>query len=158
MSIDYDKMNREFPKQKAALTRAKKKGYEAVVETTTKTVAQWEETGAWPDDWAIWQRALDDAHSEARHLYVQGKLDEVPQPVDMDDIQGRVRLAAVSEPVQFKLRIGDTVSTVGKHEPPYDGTVVDVVDPHSDPQYVRVYWRYPLGKVADYHATELRTR
>lgn len=50
-------------------------------------------------------------------------------------------------------RIGDTVAQVGKDMT--DGTVVDVIDPTGDPQYVRVYWRYPLGKVSDHYAPEL---
>ena len=46
-------------------------------------------------------------------------------------------------------RIGDTVALSG--DDMTDGTVVDVIEP----QYVRVYWRYPLGKVSDHHAPEL---
>ena len=64
--IDYDRMSREFPKQKAALTRAKKKGLEAVVTTCEKTVDAWDEIGAWPDDWALWASALRDAWWQAR--------------------------------------------------------------------------------------------
>lgn len=59
--IDYARMQREFPKQKAALTRALKSGdRERVVMTCAKTVREWDEIGAWPDDWSRWQRALDD--------------------------------------------------------------------------------------------------
>lgn len=66
MPIDYATMQREFPKQKAALTRAVKKTdarerLEAVVATCEKTVEQWDEIGAWPDAWARWRVALDDA-------------------------------------------------------------------------------------------------
>lgn len=86
MSIDYAKMSREFPKQKAALTRAAKKGHAAVVATTRTTVAQWNETGAWPDDWSRWQRALDDSYSDARAQYIRGQIDEEPQYVDIDDL------------------------------------------------------------------------
>lgn len=62
MPIDYETMNRNFPKQKAALTRAVNSGDpEKVIATTRKTIAEWEAAGgAWPDDWARWQRALDD--------------------------------------------------------------------------------------------------
>jgi hypothetical protein len=42
--IDYAAMNRAYPRQKAALTRAVNSG-----------------DGAWPDGWARWQNALDDA-------------------------------------------------------------------------------------------------
>lgn len=59
--IDYDRMRELFPKQKAALTRAvKTKDPEKVAATCKKTVAEWNEIGAWPDNWSAWQRALDD--------------------------------------------------------------------------------------------------
>ncbi len=60
--IDYERMKREHPKQKAALTRAIKTGDpERIAATIKTTVAQWDVVGAWPDDWSRWQRALDDA-------------------------------------------------------------------------------------------------
>ena len=63
--IDYARMNALFPKQKAALTRAlhltdEQGRKDAVVLTCQKTVREWNEVGAWPDDWSRWQRALDD--------------------------------------------------------------------------------------------------
>src|SRR6476646_460593 len=59
--IDYARMSREFPKQKAALTRAIKSGQrDRVLLTCAATVKAWDEIGAWPDDWARWQCALDD--------------------------------------------------------------------------------------------------
>lgn len=59
--IDYARMSREFPKQKAALTRALNSGHrDRVVLTCAATVKAWDEIGAWPDDWSRWQRALDD--------------------------------------------------------------------------------------------------
>jgi hypothetical protein len=59
--IDYDRMSREFPKQKAALTRAINSGQrDRVLLTCAATVKAWDEIGCWPDDWARWQRALDD--------------------------------------------------------------------------------------------------
>ncbi len=62
MPIDYARMQRRFPVQKAALTRAVKSGDpEKVKESCRKTVLEWDEIGAWPDDWSHWQRALDDA-------------------------------------------------------------------------------------------------
>lgn len=99
MTINYDKMNREFPKQKAALTRAlKSKDYSKVVATTRKTIAEWDETGAWPDDWAHWQRALDDAWWDAKARYLRDEIDEMPDQVSMDylraDIQAE-RVAAI---------------------------------------------------------------
>lgn len=59
--IDYARMQRVSPKQKAALTRATKKGYAAVLATCQATVKEWNEIGAWPDAWHRWQIALDDA-------------------------------------------------------------------------------------------------
>ena len=59
--IDYDRMNREHPKQKAALTRAvKTRDPEKVAQVIKRTIREWNEIGAWPDDWSHWQRALDD--------------------------------------------------------------------------------------------------
>ena len=82
--IDYERMNKVHPKQKAALTRAMK-AYRAVeidprdrwsfddkavkaAEAAREKVAQvckdavkeWDEIGAWPDDWSVWQNALND--------------------------------------------------------------------------------------------------
>lgn len=63
--IDYKEANKVFPKQKAALTRAIRSGDpDKVVAACKKAVDQWRVApfhGAWPDDWARWQRALDDA-------------------------------------------------------------------------------------------------
>ncbi len=64
--IDYERMKKVFPKQKAALTRAKKitdpvKCYIAILALCTKAVQEWDLIGAWPDAWSTWQRALDDA-------------------------------------------------------------------------------------------------
>ena len=59
--IDYDRMSKQFPKQKAALTRAVKSGsQQKVIDTCRQTVQEWNEIGSWPDDWSRWQRALDD--------------------------------------------------------------------------------------------------
>lgn len=63
--IDYARMNREWPKQKAALTRARKKAdpaerRDAVLLACTRAVRAWDEIGAWPDDWSLFQRELDD--------------------------------------------------------------------------------------------------
>jgi hypothetical protein len=53
----------EFSKAKAALTRAKNSGdARKVVDLVDQTFAAWDDAGvAWPDDWARWQRAKDDA-------------------------------------------------------------------------------------------------
>lgn len=59
--IDYERMKRVFPKQKAALTRAvKTKDPEKVAAACVAAMNEWDEIGQWPDDWARWQRALDD--------------------------------------------------------------------------------------------------
>jgi hypothetical protein len=61
MSIDYARMNRERPKQKAALTRAvKTHDPDKVIGVVRDAIRVWNEVGAWPDDWSRWQRALDD--------------------------------------------------------------------------------------------------
>jgi hypothetical protein len=52
-------------------------------------------------------------------------------------------------------RIGDTVTTEREKDPRWDGTVVDVIPDNISPLY-RVYWRYPLGKVADYRDGEIK--
>jgi hypothetical protein len=69
--IDYDAANRMFRAQKAALTRAEHTGQRdsperrrAVTLAVRKAVKEWDAppwNGHWPDDWARWQRALDDA-------------------------------------------------------------------------------------------------
>jgi hypothetical protein len=60
--IDYDRMNRVMPKQKAALTRAVKTGDPEVIAKVCKAAVQeWDEIGAWPDNWHRWQVALNDS-------------------------------------------------------------------------------------------------
>lgn len=55
---------RTYTQQKAALTRALKRQPAdrpiRVLGECRRTVAEWNEAGFWPDDWARWQRALDD--------------------------------------------------------------------------------------------------
>lgn len=61
--IDYARMNREHKRQKAALTRAINSGDpRKVMNAARKAVREWNEIGAWPDDWSRWQRAIDDAY------------------------------------------------------------------------------------------------
>jgi hypothetical protein len=51
----------EFRAQKSRLTRAKNSGDPlAVLAAVEKTLDEWSGK-AWPDDWARWARALDDA-------------------------------------------------------------------------------------------------
>ena len=59
--IDYERMQRSGPKLKAQLTRAKKQGYTAVLAACKNAIAEWNQVGAWPDNWSLWQRTLDDA-------------------------------------------------------------------------------------------------
>lgn len=82
--IDYDRMNKVMPKQKAALTRAvnayraipdprdlrgdarrsaeddRAEAAERVAAVCKAAILEWNEIGAWPDQWATWQCALDD--------------------------------------------------------------------------------------------------
>lgn len=59
--IDYARMKREWPKQKAALTRARKSGdVDRVAEVCRRAVLVWDEIGAWPDDWCLFERTLND--------------------------------------------------------------------------------------------------
>ena len=62
MSIDYERANREYPRQKAALTRAiNSKDPAKVVAAVEKAMAEWSEWGAWPDGWHRWNIAYWDA-------------------------------------------------------------------------------------------------
>jgi hypothetical protein len=64
MSIDYARMARVYPRQKAALTRAINSGDPAKVEAVCRAaVTEWNAIGAWPDGWARWQIALDDSRT-----------------------------------------------------------------------------------------------
>lgn len=59
--IDYERMRREYPRQKATLTRAVRSGNrDAVILACRNAVRVWDEIGCWPDDWHRWQAALDD--------------------------------------------------------------------------------------------------
>lgn len=65
MPIDYERMQRMHPKLKAALTRATNKPaeqrYDAVKAACVAAVTEWNQIGAWPDNWSLWQRTLHDA-------------------------------------------------------------------------------------------------
>ena len=84
--IDYERMKAEMPKQREALAAAvAAKDALALQAAIRSAVKLWDECGAWPDQWADWQRALDDVlpwHA-------------VP---DFDDLAyGRVDIVKVSE-------------------------------------------------------------
>jgi hypothetical protein len=58
--------NAEYRKQKAALTRAENSGDpEKVLRAVEKALAEWRGK-AWPDDWARWRNALEEASRIAR--------------------------------------------------------------------------------------------
>jgi hypothetical protein len=70
--IDYERMNRSMPKLKAKLTRAKNSGDpEKVAAACKEAIDEWNEIGAWPDDWAHWQRTLDDMLPWNRHVDIR---------------------------------------------------------------------------------------
>jgi hypothetical protein len=90
--IDYDRMNRVMPKQKAALTRAvnafrkakqdAEKSYERetpavvaarerIAEVCRAAVLEWNEIGAWPDNWHTWNIALNDSLHWSQHIDLQ---------------------------------------------------------------------------------------
>lgn len=70
--IDYERMNKVRRGQKAALTRAIKSGNpHRVKEVCRKAVREWDEIGAWPDDWARWERALNDAFPYGQPLRLE---------------------------------------------------------------------------------------
>jgi hypothetical protein len=63
--IDYDRMNRELPKVKGALTRAKNAGDPyAVLVAVERFLELSREVGAMPDNWPLWRNALEDAWRE----------------------------------------------------------------------------------------------
>lgn len=59
---------REFTNAKAALTRVINKGDpQAIIDHVNKTFADWDDKNmAWPDDWARWERAREDARWKLR--------------------------------------------------------------------------------------------
>jgi hypothetical protein len=66
----------EWRKQKAALTRAINSGDpRKVLAACEKVVADWN-TKVWPDDWARWRRALEDAASAAKYKHDDWELGE----------------------------------------------------------------------------------
>ena len=64
--IDYERMKAVWPGQKRALAEAmkiedKQERIDAVKAVIVSVVIEWNEIGAWPDDWAHFERALSDA-------------------------------------------------------------------------------------------------
>jgi hypothetical protein len=65
--IDYDLMNREHPKLKAKLTRARNSGDPLKVAEAVKAATDvWKQVGCWPDDWPLWRNAIEDAWEDFR--------------------------------------------------------------------------------------------
>lgn len=67
MAIDYERMKRRYPRQKSRLTRALNTPDQAlrkarVLDACREAVREWDEIGAWPDEWSRWQRAVDDQY------------------------------------------------------------------------------------------------
>lgn len=60
--IDYALMNREYPKLKAALTRAENRDDPvAILKACERFVEVSAAVGCMPDDWSRWRNALEDA-------------------------------------------------------------------------------------------------
>jgi hypothetical protein len=90
--VDWARMSRVYPKQKAALTRALKKAdkeqrRDAVIKACTDAVREWEQIGVWPDNWSRWQRALCE-------VGLQLQLDSLKdaRPVQPHDVPGAEEL------------------------------------------------------------------
>lgn len=60
---DYDALNKMVRRHMSDLTRAKKKGPEAVLKSVEAAYADLD-NGIWPDNWHLWQRAEMDAKME----------------------------------------------------------------------------------------------
>lgn len=68
--VDYQALNRMVRRQRAALTRAVNSGDpERIVLVCRDAVREWNAPDClWPDDWTLWQRALDDALPFCQHV------------------------------------------------------------------------------------------
>jgi hypothetical protein len=63
---DFDQLNKELPKLRSALTRAKNsKDNDKVIAACKHAFARFEIIG-YPDQWSNWQRARDDAENNKR--------------------------------------------------------------------------------------------
>lgn len=61
--MDINQLQR---KHRAALTRARKLGPEAVIKACDQALAEFDKYG-WPDSWADWERAKSDALSAIKY-------------------------------------------------------------------------------------------
>ena len=64
--MSYTLTQQEFRTLKSRLTRAKKKGPEAVIAECDRALAIFEDKG-YPDRWNDWQRAKEDAQMALAH-------------------------------------------------------------------------------------------
>lgn len=102
--IDYAGVNRVFKVQKAALTRAEHVGERdsperrrAVTLAVRKAVQEWSRppfNGAWPDDWARWQRALDDVVGWRNHIDLRDLGETRNRPAHPHSRADRLSIAA----------------------------------------------------------------
>ncbi len=78
MAHDYERLNKMVRRHKAALTRAKKKGPEAVLAAVGAAFAEFDQPGnIWPDCWHTWNIARRDALGElARQRWERGDYPE----------------------------------------------------------------------------------
>ena len=82
--IDYALAKKEAPRVKAALTKAKnivnvEERFVAVRNACKAAVQAWERWGAWPDQWSLWQRTLDDAYFAYARSDARYKLKFLPE-------------------------------------------------------------------------------
>ena len=58
----------QYSAAKSALTRAKKKGPDAVIQEVSRRYAHWNDNDyVYPDDWHRWERAQSDAELALRY-------------------------------------------------------------------------------------------
>ena len=73
MPVNYDAMKKEYPKLKAALTRAKNsKDPKKIIATVDLAFARFEEIG-YPDAWSTWENAKRDAEWELQRKSISTK-------------------------------------------------------------------------------------
>lgn len=81
---DYILTQKEYKALKAALTRAKKKGPDAIIAECNRALAIFEIRG-YPDSWHDWERAKGDAETAKRHALVDAVSFVPPRAFDQDD-------------------------------------------------------------------------
>jgi hypothetical protein len=98
--IKYTLAKVEGPKLKAELTRAENSDpatrYKKVLAACRHAVERWNVWGAWPDGWARWQRALDDAafkHNHTERNEWPGGLRKLVESPRLEDIVGQAAVA-----------------------------------------------------------------